>query len=349
MEMNKNLKINRLKSILKISISLILLIIIFKGIDVSSTIQMMLNIDKSLLLVLLSISILKFFTQAINWQFCLNMSDPENKKMSFINIIKTHMIGLALRFFMPGGYATFGKVFYINQTKKRTTFSIMIEKFYIIWIIWFFALWMLVLFPSYIPNFNLVTPLYKENWRGLFLPIAIIVSIAPVVLPFIIKKIILLLHTKMENTTDDNLPAENKLRRLMIKLYDNLRNINPTYLSKNYFRELPKLLISQILFELLTFLQYFILLQHFMNISLSFFKVSFNISLTLIANTIPITFSGLGLREKFSALLLPQIGIPIETAVGASLIIFFLNAVIPALPGLIFIINYNKKPSKNKE
>ena len=99
---------------------------------------------------------------------------------------------------------------------------------------------------------------------------------------------------------------------------------------------------SQIIFEFLTFFQYYILLQFFINMNLSFYEVALCISLILVANTIPITFSGLGLRETASAFLLPKIGIPVEIAVGVSLIIFLFNAILPALPGILLIALYKK-------
>jgi uncharacterized membrane protein YbhN (UPF0104 family) len=106
---------------------------------------------------------------------------------------------------------------------------------------------------------------------------------------------------------------------------------------ENYYRSVFFIIMTQLLYTIMTFIQYYILLSAFSEHSLSFMSVSLIISMILLANIIPITYSGLGLREAASALLLPTIGIPVEIAVGTSLIIFLINAVIPALPGIYFI------------
>ena len=53
---------------------------------------------------------------------------------------------------------------------------------------------------------------------------------------------------------------------------------------------------------------------------------------------LPISVSGLGVRENLAAFFLAKYGVPPYAAVGASLFIFFINAIIPALIGLYFII-----------
>ena len=53
---------------------------------------------------------------------------------------------------------------------------------------------------------------------------------------------------------------------------------------------------------------------------------------------LPISVSGLGVRENLAVFFLAKYGIPAYAAVGASLFIFFINAIIPALIGLYFII-----------
>lgn len=284
-------KVEPFKNYIKIFISISILIIIFNKIDTKTTLSMLTSLSLPILIILLGISLFKFFTQATNWFYCLKIND--DYKSSYANVLKTHMIGLALRFFMPGGHATFGKVFYVKHEKKKNIFfSIVLEKFFQSWIIWFFAVWALLF--------------YQSSYRVIIIIAGLILTIIPFILPIIFRK--------------------------------HINHITQT----NYFNALPKILSSQIIFETLTFIQYYLIIQFFVSTKISFLGLSTNIALILIANTIPITFSGLGLRETASALLLPRIGIPIETAVGASLIIFLFNAVIPAIPGALFIITHKK-------
>lgn len=53
---------------------------------------------------------------------------------------------------------------------------------------------------------------------------------------------------------------------------------------------------------------------------------------------IPVSVAGVGVRENLAVYFLGQYGIPPETAVGVALFVFFFNAALPAMAGLIFIV-----------
>ena len=95
------------------------------------------------------------------------------------------------------------------------------------------------------------------------------------------------------------------------------------------------LLYSLAIFGLLIF-QYYILLNDFHSIDI----IETCISVIFIwgSGLLPISVSGLGVRENLAVFFLAKYGVPAYAAVGASLFIFFINAIIPALIGLFFII-----------
>jgi uncharacterized membrane protein YbhN (UPF0104 family) len=95
------------------------------------------------------------------------------------------------------------------------------------------------------------------------------------------------------------------------------------------------LLYSIAIFGLLIY-QYYILLNDFHTIDL----IDTSISVIFIwgSGLLPISVSGLGVRENLAVFFLAKYGVPAYAAVGASLFIFFINAIIPALIGLYFII-----------
>ena len=304
--------ISKHKNYFKIALSLIILTIILFKIDKREAVLMILNLNLPTLFLLLGISLLKFLTQAVNWYFCLTIpisssmekdkvGNENNKSMkhpcTFFTIIKTHMIGLALRFLLPGGHGTFGKILYLDPNqKKESFFSIVIEKFFLVWVILFFASW----------AFVIVKPLFPKIIFPISFFIAMLVTLCPFIIPALLKK-------------------------------------HLSYIQKKkYYYALPKIIASQIIYEVLTFTQYFILLQYFTQMDLNFIDISALIAIILLANIIPITFSGIGLREAASALLLPQVGVAVEIAVGVSLLIFLFNAVIPAIPGMVFIVTHKK-------
>ncbi len=55
------------------------------------------------------------------------------------------------------------------------------------------------------------------------------------------------------------------------------------------------------------------------------------------AGLIPVSISGLGVRENIAAYMLQRYGIPASSAVGLALLIFFINAIVPALIGVYFV------------
>ena len=293
--------LSKYKVYFQIAISIIIIVFIFNIIDWKDSLSLILQLDLLIIGSILGLSVLKFFIQAINWYYCLKLSDSIDS--NFRIALKTHTIAGALRFFLPGGFATFGKVFYIKtQRKMDTLFSIAIEKFYITWGI--------ILFASFSLPLSLYI-LYDKKMLYLF-----IITVIVAILPFVITKLF-----PKRITTEQR---------------------------KNYNKYVPIFFVTQVIFIPLTLLQYFILLQFFVDYELSFFLVAMVISLIISADIIPITFSGLGLRETASMLLLPLINIPAEIAVATALIIFIFNAIIPAIPGIV-LITFNKSHHANTE
>jgi len=276
----------------------VILYFIFSRIDYKKAIGLITQIDSIYIwLLLVTITVIKFFTQVLNWSYCLEIFLEASSE--FRRILKTHFIGLALRFFVPGGYATVGKMLYFEaENRKKVFFSILAEKFFGVWIIFFFVAAAYMIYPPSIEN----------NGAGMFVTrlllqlLGIFVILFPLLVPLLIRRYL------------------------------------GQQLFLNYISAMPKILVVQIVYIVLTFTQYYILLKFFTG-ELEFYKVALGVSLVLVSNVIPITYSGLGLREATSAWVLPSLaGIDIEVAVGVSLIIFFLNSVLPALPGIWFII-----------
>jgi len=110
---------------------------------------------------------------------------------------------------------------------------------------------------------------------------------------------------------------------------------------KQYWKIIPRIFIMQIFYMFLTIFQYFILLNNF--ISFHFFSAVVSIPLILFSNLIPITYAGLGLREKFAIEVLAKYNISSETAITASLTVFIFNVLLPSLIGVYYIIQRKRK------
>ena len=286
--------LERVYFVAKIAISFLILYILVRKIDFAQAIAQMFKLSFLVILLLIITTIIKFYTQYKNWEWNLRVNPSFNAKSA--NVLKNHMIGLALRLVVPGGYAAFAKVFYISNSSKKATFtSALLERFFQGWIILFFASIALLFFPNKVSHLV---------W--FFLLVVILLS------PFALRYVF----------------------RLRI-----LKNISE--FSVNYSELLVRVLCSQVFYELVTFFQYYLLISHY--VGLSFWNTSIAVSLILVSNLIPITYSGLGLRETASVMIFQHYHVPAEIAVSSSLLIFIYNAILPALPGFYFLYKGKKQ------
>ena len=98
---------------------------------------------------------------------------------------------------------------------------------------------------------------------------------------------------------------------------------------------IPALLI-QIFINLLTIFQYRIFLSNYTAFRcLDAFK---SVPLVQAGNLLPITISGLGVREYLAVQVYPSLGISAEQAVSCSLIVFSLSNLFPAFAGIIILL-----------
>lgn len=108
----------------------------------------------------------------------------------------------------------------------------------------------------------------------------------------------------------------------------------------SYRKIIPRIAILQSCYMAITIFQYFLLLNVFK--AFHIFSAIISIPLILFANIIPITYAGLGLREKFAMEILAKYDISVEIAVATSLVIFILNSVLPAIIGVICLLKNRK-------
>ncbi len=98
---------------------------------------------------------------------------------------------------------------------------------------------------------------------------------------------------------------------------------------------LTSLIHSLPIFACIT-LQYFFLLNQSFEVSL--FQTGIVTVFIWGAGLIPISVSGLGVRENLAVFFLAQYSVPGAAAVGISLLVFFINAIIPAIAGVFIIM-----------
>jgi len=91
------------------------------------------------------------------------------------------------------------------------------------------------------------------------------------------------------------------------------------------------------------FLQCYALVKAFYDVPLSFNAILFSYPLVILANILPITVGGLGVREGVAVFCLSVFDVPGEVAVTATLYLFIINVVMPALLGCATIFRFKDK------
>ncbi len=292
------MKFNRknLFFLLKIIVSVVLLYLVFRRIDFKELITVVSEYKLSVVLILILTSSVKLYSQYYNWKCLLRVDNSyvKNKYEAF----KTHLIGLSLRFLIPGTQAAFGKVFFLNHSKKRSAILIFFELFFLTWKTLIFAL-----FASFY--------FFPQIHFAVKLSAFVLCALAPFILYLII-------------------------RLKFLKIDD---------MAINFLRIIPNITISHMIFVLLTFIQYYVILNQFAEIS--FWNVFLSVSLIMASNTIPVSYSGLGFREVFAVYFFKHLSISPEISVTAALTIFFFNAFLPAIPGL-YLVLFKMRSKKSK-
>ena len=304
-QQEKDLKINpkenffnkifhkRILFVVKIGITLLILWYIFRQIDFSEVFRAASRLNLTIVALLLIISVIKFITQFKNWEACLRITTDYQPAKN--EVLKSHFIGQALRFLIPGGHATFAKVYFVTNKKRATLFSIGIERFMQTWTNLWFASWAAMIY-------------FKQFSINLRVGGVIIITLIPVIVYW----------------------SSRALKKDSWKVY-----------FDQYIKIVPLITLRQFLFVLLTVTQYFLIINQYY--TLGFASLLISVPLILVANIIPITYAGLGLRETFAIYLLRDFNILPEIAVTASLIVFLINSVLPALVGAILILTTKRK------
>ncbi|MDD2331318.1 MAG: lysylphosphatidylglycerol synthase domain-containing protein [Candidatus Cloacimonetes bacterium] len=277
--------------LLKAAVTATILWIVFSKFELRDVLYSILHLPWQLVLMMLLTTIFKHYTQYRNWRLSLELNPRyvNNRR----EILSSYLIGNALRFLIPGGTATYGKMFYVQNTSRwASVIAVSSEKFFMTWTTWFFSGWAALLCLTSLP---------------LWLRIAFVAgcSIFPIAVYFL-------------------LGAFKQTRELKI----------------SYGIKSPRIITFQMLYFCTTLLQLWLLLRQFM--PLSFFKTAQRLSLTLFANTIPITISGLGLRESFAVYFLEPLGLSAEQAISATLSLFLFHDLIPALLGAFILLKTRK-------
>lgn len=271
----------------KLGLSLLILWLIFRRVDLGEVLRELAQIPVYIVLLVLAITMMRQYLQYRNWRYALKLNPwfcADEKQIS-----RSFLIGIPLRFLLPGGHGSFAKVFFIdNSSKTASIAAVASEKLAQTWAILLFAagsaFWVF-------PGWNLALKLMAF----------IVIALLPLIFGGFTKW-----HRDL------------------------------TVLRDGYRKNIPRMLIIQVIAVLLTMLQYYLLLNTMS--AISFGETTLRMSIVQFSDTIPITISGLGLRESFAMHFLETAGYAGGKAITATLALFFIQDVLTCIPGLALLI-----------
>jgi hypothetical protein len=277
--------------ILKIALTVTILYLIFSRFDLGQVLRLIAGLPLWLILMMIGTTVFKHFTQYKNWKHSLQLN-PGYKKIRS-EVLSSYLIGIPLRFLIPGGTATYGKMFFVQNTSKlASAMSVTSEKFFMTWMTWTYAAWAAFFY-------------FTEYSLWLRFGFAFLCTLTPFAV------------------------------YLLLGRFAKTRTIQPLYA-----RKAPQIAAFQAIYVFTTIIQLWLVLNHFSRVT--FGAAVIRISLMNFANAIPITISGLGLREYFAIHFFGTAGISAEQAVSATLTLFIFHDLIPALIGSYILLNTKK-------
>lgn len=284
----------RLSYALRLIFSLGLLYLIFRRIDLGAAMHQASVLPIAAALAIFALSGLRHIIQFNNWRCALHLNPAYEYRAR--EVAASYLVALPLRFVLPGGHASFAKVFYLkNSSILASIVSTTSERLFMTWSTWTFAA--VAAFFSF-PQLSLALRLAMLIFSA-FMPLwaALIMS--------------------AKATWREFLPV--------------------------YGIQAPRMMLLQIANTLIMYVQYYLIL----NIlgSISAIDTWLSMALTNLSNSIPITISGLGLREGFAIHFLDAYGFSSEQAVAATLSLFVFQDVIPAVVGAVVLLRA-KRPKQ---
>lgn len=260
-------------------------------IDFSVALRDMFGLPVAVVIVLICLSFLRHLAQYYNWLYSLSINPGFTKNKA--EVLRSYLIGLPLRFAVPGGAASIGKIFFISNSSRSASFwSTALERGFMTWGTWTMAAMAALVY-----------------YRNLALGVRLLAVVFSLTLPLMLY--------------------------LILGLIPKWR-----FLKASYIKKTPHMMSLQIVANLIAYLQYWLILNSIL--SIGWWQSTIRMALTQFSNSIPITVAGLGLREGFAIHFLKTAGISAEQAVSATLSLFFIQDVLPALIGTYFLVRAKK-------
>ena len=321
---------NKKHFLLKLLILCIIFVFIFKSVNVSETIKIISKINLVYFFLSLLLNNISNVFLTIKWY---RLSIPLKIKSSFIELLQLHYISIFYSIFLPGqssGELIKGlKLSRREGAVQKVWVPIFIDK------ITNLLITVIIGFAAILSDNR-----FRQNTSLVFIIFLLTIFLIFLTAIFFSEK-----TAYFTNFLKDSLIRFLQIFKIEFKFLKNF--------SIDYFENYKKhdlLMFETILWSWVVKLPHIfatLFLALSLNINLSFIQSAWLFSIVSIVSLLPISFSGLGVREGTVLVLLSQIGVPNSASLSLSMLIFTAGIITGLIGGIVELFSGFKTEAKN--
>lgn len=286
-------------SIIKIVLTILLLIFLFYKIDLISIIDIFQSLDLFFVTCGLVMVPLLYILRTWRWNFFLSAMGVS---LPFLKLLRIILIGNFYGLITPGKLGELGRAFHLDEKKTITLPTIIMEKLLDIGILLLLSFITIMFF-------------FKDSFFMKISILIISIGVFGVIYLFLNKNVISYLGKMVGIAQED--------------IGESIRNF--IILLKNYKVILKTVIVTLVYYLIAYFIAYFIAISaHMKGI------VFFMMPIIVLMGNIPITISGLGIRESIGSFTFLLMGESAANGFVFSFLLFILITFLPAILGYIF-------------
>ncbi len=300
------------KFILKVLATILLFSFVLLKLDFSKVYEVMINSNIFLILLSLLFVPLLYSIRVIKWDTLLRSVGIQH---DFFKLFRILLIGNFYGMITPGKAGEVARAYYLDSEKSKTIPTIIWDK-------------VIDIFVLIILSILSILFLFKDNKLYLAAVFSLFIFIVLSAI-FLNKKIISFLLSLMN-----------------LKISSSKQFIDTIHIIKSDIRLLSKLIILSICYYLINIILAVIILKALSNGANPY--IAFTWLIIVLIGNIPITISGLGLREYIAIMSFKALGENAEIGFSFSTLLFLMITLFPGLIGYLFILRSGKE-KKNTE
>ena len=262
--------------------------------------------NKTFLFISFALIIPNFAFKFWKWHYLLEICGMNE---SFYNAARSYLAGLAIGMVTPARAGEMGRALFLREKEKlKGTGVVIVDKL--------FDLIGIVLL-------SLIGARVLISQNTFYLLFA-----------FVAAGICIIFFSRSFHRLVTSALSNNSLGKKIMEIFSVLEHISKGVATKN--------IVITITMFFVVLLQCYFLVKTFYTGAVTFNAILFAYPLVIVANILPITIGGLGVREGVAVFTLSLFGIPGEVAVSATLYLFIINVVFPSLLGCLVIFSSRK-------